>query len=169
LAGAYLLLRQPVSAAAIAVQPANDIDSWIRERWAIRAAVAVALAMLFVYLHLELDRTFGYLFEPLRLPVLTLVWLAMCIYLLYEYLIALSRVMLILLTLFVIGLLGKLFFFDLAAWNVTLGMVYAGRFSFGAAALRILDLGVVIGFFAAAFYLMFGRLVDRKSVNSSVD
>src|SRR5439155_10988413 len=125
-------------AASIALQPANDISSWIREHWVIRAAVASALGMLFIYLHLELDRTFGYLFEPLRLPVLTLVWLAMCVYLLYEYLIALSQVMLILLTLFVIGLLGKLFLFDLAAWHLTPGMLYAGEFSFGAAALRVL-------------------------------
>src|SRR5262249_3433338 len=110
LGGAYLLLRQPATAAAIALQPANDIGRWIRENWAIRAFVAVALAMLFVYLHLELDRTFGYLSEPLRLPVLTLLWIAMCVYLTYEYLIALSQVMLTLWTLFVLGLLGKLFF-----------------------------------------------------------
>jgi uncharacterized membrane protein len=166
LGGAYLLLRQPVPAAAVALQPANDIGSWIREYWAIRAAVAVALAMLFIYLHLELDRTLGYLFEPLRLPVLTLVWLAMCVYLLYEYLIALGRVMLIILTLFVIGLLGKLFLFDLAAWHVTFGMRYAGEFSFAEAALRALDFGVVIGFFSTAFYLLSGRLGARQAAIS---
>ena len=74
--------------------------------------------------------------------------------------------MLIILTLFVTGLLGKLFLFDLTAWHLTSGMVYAGEFSFGAAALRVLDFGVVIGFFTAAFYLLIGRLEARQAALS---
>jgi uncharacterized membrane protein len=166
LGGAYFLLRQPASAASLAVPPANDIGSFIREHWALQAAVAVALGMLFVYLHLELNRTFGYLYEPLRLPVLTLVWLAMCVYLLYEYLIVSSRVVLFILALFVTGLLGKLFLFDLMAWHLTSDMLYGGPFSYGEAGLRVLDFGVVIGFFAAAFYYLIGRAQSREAAIS---
>jgi uncharacterized membrane protein len=74
--------------------------------------------------------------------------------------------MLIILTLFVTGLLGKLFLFDLTAWHVTFGMRYAGEFSFAEAALRALDFGVVIGFFSTAFYLLIGRLGARQAAIS---
>jgi uncharacterized membrane protein len=160
---AYFLMRRSVSPVSLALERANDIQNVIRENWAIRAAVAVALAMLFVYLHLELDRSLGYAFEPLRLPVLTLLWLGMCGYLLYEYVVNLSDVLLVLMALFVAGVLGKLLFFDLPSWQVTLQMLYARPFSFGEAAMRLLDFGAVIGFFAGAFYLLIGRVDAWKA------
>ena len=49
-----------------------------------------AIAMLFVYLHLEFNRTFGYLYEPVKLPLLTLLWLGLCGLLLYEVIHALN-------------------------------------------------------------------------------
>ncbi len=56
--------------------------------------------MAFLFLHLELDRTLLYLFPPLRLPVLSLLWIALCGYLLYEYLAARNTVVLGLLIVF---------------------------------------------------------------------
>jgi uncharacterized membrane protein len=59
---------------------------WITVSWAIQASVIGLVAMLFVFLHLELNRSFYYLYEPLRLPVLSLLWIALCGFLVYEYL-----------------------------------------------------------------------------------
>ena len=69
----------------LAVDRANDVAQWVRTRWAVQAALAVALGMLFVFLHLELNRSAGYLFPACRMPVLSLLWLAMCWVFLREY------------------------------------------------------------------------------------
>jgi uncharacterized membrane protein len=163
LAGAYFLLRQrPAPVTALAVEPGGDIFSVIRQNWALRAAIAVTVGMLFVYLHLELDRTVGYMYQPLRLPVLTLLWLAMCAYLLNRYLAVASPLVFIVLVIFVIGLLGKIFVFDLPAWRITPTILYAGEYSFLEAMMRLLDFGAVIGFFTAAFLLLLGRRDARQ-------
>ena len=81
-------------------------------------------AMGFLFLHLELNRTLGYLFAPCRLPVLTLLWLGMCLFLLYEYLASPSRPVLAFLALFVAGALVKLVFFDLPSWELGEAFVY---------------------------------------------
>ncbi len=153
-AGACRLLSGPSSAASLAVGRANDIGQWIRERWAVRAAVAVMLAMLFVYLHLELNRSFMYFCTPLRMPVLTLLWLAMCIFLLHEYLVQPSKLLLQIMLVFIAGLLFKLFCFDLVAWQITGDMLYAGDYSFVESGMRFLDFGAIVVFFCFAFYLL---------------
>src|SRR4029077_88651 len=101
-----LLMRQDAEAGVVGSE--NDIKGWLRGVWALRLAAGIALGMLFVYLHLEFDRTFGYLYQPAKLPLLTLLWLAMCGLLLYEALVRESRVMLILMMLFIGGLVIKL-------------------------------------------------------------
>jgi uncharacterized membrane protein len=166
IAAAYFLLQQPVEPAEVAVQPSNDIPSVIREGWAIRAAVVVAVGLLFVSLHLELNRTVGFLYEPLRLPVLTLLWLAMCAYLLYEYQSTVSDVWMAVLTLFVLAVIGKLVFFDLQAWHLSEQFIYGGPYVAGAAVLRLLDLGATIAFCAAAWYLLAGRTAARQAALS---
>ena len=113
--------------------------------------------MLFVFLHLEFNLTFGHLSPPLKLPLLTMLWLGMCGLLLYEVLVRESKAMLILLMVFVGGVLVKLFAFDLPAWNVTQGVLYGGAYSFRDAALRLVDFGAVIGFFAGGYALLVGR------------
>jgi len=167
LGAAYFLLHRRPPAAPAAVPAANDMRSWIRENWAIRAALAVALAMVFIYLHFEMDRTLGYFSEPLRLPLLTLLWLALCGYLLYEYLAGLSQVVLVLLILFVTGLVAKVLIFDLPAWHVSYEFLYAADYSFGQAALRLLDFGATVGFFAAAFFFLIGRVAARAAAIGS--
>jgi uncharacterized membrane protein len=160
--GAYFLLRQPGAAAPSPLDRANDIAGWVRGNWAIRSALAVALTLLFLYLHFELNRSLGFLYQPLRLPVLTLLWLAMFGYLLYEYLVAPSQALIVLLTVWVVGILIKLFLFDLPAWQATLDIAYAGPYSPREAVLRFLDFAAVIAFFAVAFYLLAGRRGDAR-------
>ena len=122
-----------------------------------RLAVGIAIAMLFVYLNLEFDRTFGYLYQPVKLPLMTLLWLAMGGLFLYELLIRESRAWLVLLLVLVGGLFFKLFAFDLQSWRISEQMLYGGQYSFGDALLRLFDFGAVVGFLAGAYALLIGR------------
>jgi len=156
LGGAYWLLQRQQKALGV-VAPENDVQGWVRGAWAIRLAVGLAVAMLFVYLHLEFHRTFGYLYEPAKLPILTLLWLALCGLLLYEVLHRESRALTLLLLVFVGGLLLKLFMFDLPSWHISGQMLYAGDYSFRDAALRLVDFGAVVGFLAGGYALLTSR------------
>ena len=155
--GAYRLLQRQDLAAEGVVGRDNDIEGWLRSGWAMRLAVIIAVGMLFVYLHLEFNRTFGYLYLPVKLPLLTLLWLGMCGLLLYEVLIHDSPALVTLLLVFVGGLLIKLFAFDLVGWRITEQFLYGGPYSFRDAGLRLVDFGAVVGFFAGAYALLAGR------------
>jgi len=161
--GAYWLLSPSTAQRSHLVDEANDISGWIREAAALRLAVGVSIAMLFIYLHLEFNRTFGFFYQPLKLPALTLLWLTMCGVLVYESLVSKHAAFRGLLVLFVAGLLLKLFAFDLPAWQVTERMLYGGAYSFRDASFRLLDFGAVIGFFGAAYALLVGK-AHAKSV-----
>ena len=162
LVGAFRLLQSPASAASLAVDKANDMAEWVRGRWAVRAAASGVAALLFVFLHLELNRTFFYLFPPMRLPVLTLLWIAMCVFLLYEYLARPAAVLLVMLAAFGCGLLVKLFLFDLPSWSLAHDvMLYPGDYSFLQASMRLLDFGVIIAFLGLAFGLLQRERITR--------
>ncbi len=158
--GAYRLLQRPGETLSLAVERANDINQWVRERWAVTAAVTAVLGMVFLFLHLELNRTLGVLFPPLRMPVLSLLWLAMCLLLLHQYLRQPSRVLLGLMFVFLAGLMVKLFLFDLASWSAGWDarqvLLYAGDYSFLAAGMRLLDFGAIILFLFMAYRLLAG-------------
>jgi uncharacterized membrane protein len=162
LGAACRLLKHPTATGPWSLLPANDISGIVRENWAIKALITGAIGMLFVYLHLELNRTFGVLLPPLRLPVLTLLWLAMCGLLLWEYRSTGSQTIRTLLVIFVAGLLLKLFVFDLQAWNVTGRWLYHGPYSFRDGTLRFLDFGATVTFFVLGFRLLAGEHESRK-------
>jgi len=155
------LLARPLAEASLSVERVNDIGQWIRQRWAIRLGIAVAVGMLFLYLHLELNRTFTYFYPPMRMPALTLLWLAVCLLLLYEYLADRSRLILGLLAVFVTGLVIKLFMFDLISWHVTGNILYSEGYSFLEAGMRLIDFGAIVGFLCLAFYLLAGDVSAR--------
>jgi uncharacterized membrane protein len=163
LGGAYWMLsRQSVESGSI-VERGNDIQGWLRGAWAIRLAVAAAVGMLFMYLHLEFNRTFGYFYAPVKLPLLTLLWLCLCGWLLYETLVNESKALLVLLMVFVSGVLLKLFAFDLPGWNITDRMLYRGEYSFRDAGLRLVDFGAVVGFLAGGYALLVSHAKRRTA------
>jgi uncharacterized membrane protein len=151
IAGGYFLLKAPQSASRLAIDQANDVTQWVRTQWAIRYSIIVALAMGFLFLHLELNRSLNYLFAPCRLPVLTLLWLGMCLFLLYEYLASPSRPILAFLALFAGGALIKLVFVDLPSWQLGESFVYGGNYSFLDALMRLVDFGALAAFFVLAY------------------
>ena len=130
---------------------------WVRTQWAIRYSIIVALGMGFLFLHLELNRSLDYLFAPCRLPVLTLLWLGMCLFLLYEYLASPSRPVLAFLALFAAGVLIKLVFVDLPSWELGESFVYGGNYSFLDALMRLVDFGAMAAFFVLAYWWLRDR------------
>ena len=162
LAGAYRLLSKRDVADADGAEPhlvdrANDVAPWIRGNWAMKLLVVAAVATFFVYLHLELNRTFGYFYAPAKLPLLTLLWVGLCGFLLAEFVTSGNYVLLTVFALAVAAMLLKLFAFDLIAWNVSPRFVYDGPYSFRDAVLRLVDFGAVAGFLAAAYAFLAGR------------
>jgi uncharacterized membrane protein len=64
----------------------------------------------------------------------------------------------------VVGLVIKLFMFDLVAWHVTHSMLYGGEtYSFLDGAMRLLDFSFIIAFLGCGFYLLKGT---TRSLNS---
>jgi uncharacterized membrane protein len=165
MAGAYFLLKSPLAAGRLAVEQANDVAQWVRTQWAIRYSIVLALGMGFLYLHLELSRTLNYVFAPCRLPVLTLLWLGMCLILIYEYLASPSQPILAILGLFVAGALVKFIFFDVPSWQFEETFVYGGGYSFLDALMRLIDFGAMAAFFVLAFRWLRGAPAPAVAAN----
>ena len=124
--------------------------------------VVATAVMLGLYLHLEVDRTVGFLYDPLRLPLLTVVWVAGAAVLLAQARRWSGELAAHLFALALVAIGCKLLFWDLAAWGVyrsragfdAPAFVYAGPWSFAAAAFRAVDFGAVAGFLAATIALV---------------
>jgi uncharacterized membrane protein len=156
LGAAHSILLKWKSDEASVVSSENDLPEMIPTDMAPRAIIVFAAGMLFMYLHVELNRTIGFAYAPLKLPVLTLLWLAFCGVLLWEATVRRSRILLNVAALGLIAVLIKLFAVDIASWSLSEQFVYGGAYSFHDAALRLLDFGAVTAFFALA-YAMFTR------------
>jgi hypothetical protein len=151
LAAASRLVRGGTAADTTPVTPENDLPDVFAGDMAPRILLGLGLLVLFGYLHLELNRTVGFAYAPLKLPVLTLLWVGLCSLLLREAVALNSRTM----TMFVVTasliVLVKLFAIDVPAWSLTERGLYAGPYSMHDAGLRLFDFGVVIAFLAVAF------------------
>jgi len=164
LALGYRMLTKPGQAISMAVDRTADISGWIERRAAAKTAVFVMFGMLFLYMHLELNRTLGALFLPLRLPVLTLLWLSVCVLLIVEFSRTASRVVLGFLSIFVAAVLLKMLFFDLPFWSATGQFLYDGPYTFHDAGFRLLDFGAIIVFFAFATRLLMKQAVADQTL-----
>ncbi len=163
LAMGYRLLTKPGGTASLAVDRAADIEGLIRGQRAAKTAVFVMFGMLFFYMHLELNRTLGELFPPLRLPALTLLWLGICVLLVSEFAKTSSKPVLGFLIVFVTALFLKLFLFDLHSWAATSQFLYGGPYSVSDAAFRLLDFGAIIAFFTFACRLLVRQTHARRA------
>ena len=130
------------------IAPGNDIGAVPFPSFA-EVAVAGIVAMAVVYLHLEVDRTIGFLHMPLRLPMLTILWIGAAMFLF-------SRIRgwgeQIGVPLFVAAgaaVILKLCLWDLPSWGLREDFVYAGAWSGHEALMRLVDFGAVTGFLVA--------------------
>ncbi len=162
MAGAYKLLQKHAPAGPVTFGAGNDIGSILGDNAALKLLIATAFGMGFLYLNLEFSRTFGFLYDPLRLPMMTLLWLALCFVLLLQAVRSGSFALQALLAVFVTGTVFKLFLFDIASWGLNERLLYAGEsYVFGDALLRLLDFGAIIAFLTLAFAWLRGPAEAR--------
>ncbi|MGY6276478.1 DUF2339 domain-containing protein [Methylomonas sp. MgM2] len=160
LALAYSLVEKPAPAARLACEPGNDVPLWVKDDALLQAVMVITAALLFVVLQLELYRSFGFLYPPLQMPMLTLVWLVMCTLLLLRYMATSAAWVLEVMWLFAAGMVFKLLLFDLPAWDLSLQKIaygdslptlrYGGAYTIELALMRLLDFAAVICFFVFA-------------------
>jgi uncharacterized membrane protein len=139
------------------VTPANDVPELAPKSWAMLGLVGAGAAALLFYVYLEVNHTVGYFYDPIRLPMLTLVWLALCALLLFAVLKSESSILGGMLLLGVVAVLAKLLFQDLPSWDVSDRFLYDGRYSFRDATMRAIDFLAVVGFLGGAYLLLAGR------------
>ena len=150
LAGAAYLLRRPATEFGVRVDRANDVSGWVKENLAVKIGLAAAVLLLFIYLNFEFNRTLHYVFTPVRLPALTILWVALSAVLLALYLRTPKRVHLILLAGLSAVIIVKLIAIDMRSWGFT-GAFYEDGYSFLEASMRTLDFAAVIAFFVVVF------------------
>lgn len=166
---AYRMLdRLPPDAAAAVddasrpVAPGNDVKPWLGASSALTALVCAGVGMTFLYLHLELDRTVGHFYAPARLPILTILWLGVCVLLLLEYLKRDSTAVLGMVAAATAAVVAKMFLLDLPSWRTNDVLLYDGAYSFRDALMRLIDFAAVIGFLGGAYALIAGRHAAAK-------
>lgn len=162
LALAYRLLQQqPAPIAGLAYEAATDVRPWLVQSRSQAIAVAAGVGLLFLFLQLELYHSLGYLYPPLRPPLLTALWLGLGLFLLRQYLAAPGPWLSRLLWLCGAALLAKLALFDLPGWNLVFAerwaggdgwtLWYGGTYAFLPALMRLLDFAAAIAFFGFAW------------------
>jgi uncharacterized membrane protein len=164
-----MMRRRPAPASgehAGIVTEANDVRPWLPESLTLSGFVFAAMAMLFLYLHLELNRSMGYFYAPARLPILTILWVTVCGFLLFSYWQSRHKVLLIASGLALLAVLGKLLIVDLPSWNLLPGPRYAPPYSFRDALMRLVDFGAIIGFCGGAYAVFRSRPSDGQLRNA---
>ena len=141
------LLQRDVSPASSAVDEACDTRDILPRNRLVWATVILVAGMIFAVLQLEVNRSLAYLYEPLRMPMLTVLWVGLGLVLLRVRLSSHRAALQPVLVLAVAAMVVKLFFVDLNYWQLDPGtMRFQGPYSPVAAVMRLLDFGVVIGF-----------------------
>lgn len=166
LAAAYFLIEKPATSATMACLPDTDVPLVFKNNRLLQVVMVIVSLMLFVVLQLELYRSFGYLYPPLQLPMLTLVWLAMCLLLLWRFVVTQTHWLLIAMQIFLAGALLKLLFIDLPSWHITMGhffsdtsiwtLRYSGSYNLQFFLMRLLDFAAMIGFLLLAYRSLVG-------------
>ena len=164
LAAANWLARRDAALQPSAIAAANDTPAVVPSGSFIRAAAVAAIVMLFVYLNLEFSKTLGVFAPALKLPLLTLLWLAVCVLLLVEALQRATNTLLYGLAAAVSVVFGKVLLVDIPSWELGGGFLYAGAYSFADGMLRLLDFAAVIAFLAVAAALLSQKAeIDRRA------
>ena len=157
-AAAFLLeRRRRASKGSVTVPAASDTPRVAPAGVATQVFYWCAVLFAFAFVYLEMNTLLAY-GESFRLPVLTVLWCAMAVYFMAEFLRsdgvsgAMFAAMLVFLA---IGTL-KLFALDLASWKPAEHLVYMAAYSPLIVAARFLDFAAVLGVLLAAWY-MIGR------------
>lgn len=161
--GAFLLLNRPIhSFLNLKFDPHNDTPPTVGAYLLEDAFYWSGLLFLFLYLHLEFNTLFSY-YEPLRLPMLTLLWCGMVVYFLHRYLVRVDVVMLKALLVFLTVAIIKLFALDIFSWQLSSQFIYEIAYTPLNVSIRAFDFGIVMGVLYACWRL-FKALALFKSL-----
>ena len=154
--GSYRLHASPLAPGPVQVTPVNDVREWVKENVAVRIFLWVALLMAFIYLHFELSRMFFAVYEDLRLPMLTLLWVVLCACLIVSYMQRPGSVLLLLLYAGIGVTLFKFICFDMSYWGLSLDRLRydVDDYSLALGFIRLIDYGFVIGTLAVAAWVV---------------
>jgi uncharacterized membrane protein len=162
LVGAWRLhARAPATEDQAVVPREADTGALLRDSAGLVLFLTAAVLAAFVYLHCELNRMFGVVFDPFRLPVLTLLWLGLALGLFFtacrvraaSWLAALGWLALIVVLVKLIGV-------DLHSWDFRPDhLCFGSGYSWLEAAMRLVDFGAIVLFagWAAAQLRQGGR------------
>lgn len=156
LGGAWLLLKTPPAAApAMQVGRDNDLAAEPGGHPALVVVGTLAIALLFLCLHVELYRAFHFFWRPFTYPSMSILWLALGLFLLQLVRRSGSAVLRVLLSLLAALFAAKLLFIDASAWRPDLeGLCYAYNWNPVFSGIRTFDFGLCIALLA----LLFARL-----------
>jgi len=146
----HRLLQQNSKTDSGPISRENDIGIAIEHGGVGSAALLISFGALFLYLHLEINRTFGVIYEASRLPLLTILWLGLATLLLKEFLRNAGQAALNILALLFIAIFIKLFSADLKSWNFRSDFTY-GEWLLEGAFFRLVEFGGIILFLTWAF------------------
>jgi uncharacterized membrane protein len=148
---------------ATVVSAGNDTPEIVKPNVATPVFYWFGILFTFLFLHLELNRMFVY-WDPLRLPILTVLWCGMAAYFLWKFLSdeTGSPVMFVAMCAFImIGLL-KVFAVDLHSWH----FCEAGYFDMEYASLyvgmRFLDFGILLALLFTVWWMFLARPGARE-------
>ncbi|NLB66269.1 MAG: DUF2339 domain-containing protein [Lentisphaerae bacterium] len=165
LGGAWLLLRRP-PAATPGLQVTNDNDIGELPGLGPVATVTtavVAILLLFGSLHLEIHRACSHFYAPLTYPAMSILWLALGVFLLTVFRRKGSEILITLLAVFGGLFVAKLLLFDAPVWTPDLEhLLYTPVWTPALAGLRALDFALCIGLLALFFTRLRGEKNTRR-------
>lgn len=153
-AGRWLLLREEERGGSAA--DSIDVPAWIPAKSLTAFAAVAFVGMLFLYLTLEWNRTMGGLLDGLRLPGITVIWVAVAVWVLLQSVRGLSEAAVAIAGMLLAAIFLKLLIHDLPSWGLTSMLRYEQPWGAGSAFFRLLDFAAIIAFLAWAAQFMRG-------------
>lgn len=162
--GAFFFQRRQQAAAPdrAPITRENDISRGVSTGLAGQILYWFGVLVLFVVLHLELNTMFVHI-DPLRMPVLTMLWCAMVVYFLWTALRAGGSGSITVMSVFLVLTLLKLFLFDLRSWQFSGNGIYDMEYHALHAGMRLLDFGLVLAVLFGVWAL-FSRATERRKL-----
>ncbi|MDA3923831.1 MAG: DUF2339 domain-containing protein [Kiritimatiellae bacterium] len=145
--GAFLLSKREAKESSV-IFPENDINAIIPANITHGVLFWSSVAFIFVFLNLEFNAMF-LCWEPMRLPMQTLLWGGLTLFLFNRMLSAekfeKNNDILFTLTGVILAVsLVKLIAFDCQSWNLTANFIYNQEYALMDAAMRLFDFGVML-------------------------
>jgi uncharacterized membrane protein len=163
--GAFLLSRHETKESSI-IFPENDINAAAPAKTCRSTLFWASVAFVFAFLNLEINTMFR-CWDPIRLPMLTLLWGGLTVFL-FSLMLGRERAgsdssILKGVTCAALGIaLIKLLFIDTRAWNLTQNFIYDKEYALLDAGMRLFDFGIML-----AVILLIWRLITRSKAHAS--